>query len=274
MRVRRLLSTVCPLLLSQARGLPVPPHALLCHAHARRDRQAAASAEPGLLSSLADDDGGAAASSAKVRTLELEPPSFRIGPAGVVPKAIMPGPDDGAFLVDTRSPEELLKGMVVRVSSAITATHNSPPSLEVGPAPLWYHALALPYVPLLTDDGTPALPPGLRFSVLLDGRTIGQTDDGALALSATPRWVPLSATDDSAVDAGSLLVWCTEDPAVLKQVRKGGLGTSELSRRRTPCAPRSGALLSGSTWTRRYCRRRSPSRARRQQRRQPSRTKS
>ena len=85
---------------------------------------------------------------------------------------------------------------------------------------MWYHALTLPYAPLLSEDvaAPPTLPPALKMSVLLDGRVVAQTDDGALSLSAVPRWVPLSAADDASVDAGGLLVWCSYDAAIIAQV--------------------------------------------------------
>ena len=110
--------------------------------------------------------------------------------------------------------------MVVRVDSAVNSSHFSPSAHEVGPAPLWYHALTLPYAPLHSgvSEERVALPPALQLSVLLDGRTVALTEHGTLSVSAAPRWVTLSAPSDASIEAGSLLVWCSYDDAMLAQV--------------------------------------------------------
>lgn len=110
--------------------------------------------------------------------------------------------------------------MIVRVDSAACSPHFSPAAHEIGPAPLWYHALTLPCAPLLTGyaEEQTAFPPALQLSVLLDGRTVALTEIGALSVSAAPRWVALSSPSDASTDAGSLLVWCSFDDAMLKQV--------------------------------------------------------
>lgn len=199
----------------QARGLLVPPHVLLCHAHARRDRLAAAEQSQGIFS----DDGPVDSRSVGLKEwLVPEHPSLGIGPK--VPTGDPSQRPPGHFLRDTRHREELRQGLVVRVSSAVTSSHESPSSLEVGPAPLWYHALALSHRPLLPKGGVPgSLPLGLKFSVLLDGKVIAQTEDGSLALSPSPRWVPLTSESDASSDAGALLVMCTYDASILDQVR-------------------------------------------------------
>jgi hypothetical protein len=189
----------------QARGLPVPPHSLLCHAYARRDRLKAAQ----------DENAAAMADfldkpSDKPVAANVDRPSFGIGPAGVAPMA--------------SSIFEEQRGLVVQVSSSVTASHMSPPCCEVGPAPLWYHSIVLPYTPLVSAAVQPAgtvlpPPPGLRFTVLLDGRPVAQTEEGALSVSASPQWVSLTTPADANVDAGSLLVLCSFDEALLSQWR-------------------------------------------------------
>jgi hypothetical protein len=93
-------------------------------------------------------------------------------------------------------------------------------------APLWYHALVLPYTPLVSaadkgaESASQSLLPGLRFTVLLDGRPVAHVGDDVLEVSSSPRWVPLTTPADSSIDAGSLLVMCSFDKAVLTRWSK------------------------------------------------------